>query len=118
MRTYITLLCLVFQLLLPAYLIADDTVDFNLDVRPILSNKCILCHGPDPEGVQAGLRLDIRDAAIKELESGSTAIVPGKPDQSELIARVLSEDEDVRMPPADHGARLDAREVDILSRWV
>ncbi|MEZ6130344.1 MAG: DUF1553 domain-containing protein [Planctomycetaceae bacterium] len=93
-------------------------VDFNRDVRPILSNKCILCHGPDPEGLQAGLRLDLRDVAVKELESGSTAIVPGKPEDSELIARVTSADADLRMPPAEHGAALTAAEVDVLTRWI
>lgn len=93
-------------------------VDFNLDVRPILSNNCLLCHGPDPEGVQAGLRLDSRDAATIELDSGMTAVVPGKPAESELIARILSDDEDLRMPPTDHGAALTPEQVDILKRWI
>ncbi len=93
-------------------------VDFNLQVRPILSNKCLLCHGPDPEGVQAGLRFDLRDAAIAELESGITAIVPGKPELSEMIARVVAEDEDIRMPPSEHGARLTPAEVQILRDWI
>ncbi|MFY9254245.1 MAG: DUF1553 domain-containing protein [Fuerstiella sp.] len=118
MRTIIALLCLMFQLSHATVLLAADEVDFNLDVRPILSNKCFLCHGPDPEGLQAGLRLDIRDAAISELDSGETAIVPGQPDESEMIARILTTDEDLRMPPADHGARLTEREVGILRRWI
>lgn len=97
--------------------VAED-IDFNLQVRPILSNKCLLCHGPDPEGVQAGLRFDLRAEAIAELDSGETAIVPGKPELSEAIARVLSEDEDIRMPPPDHGARLTTDEVRILKDWI
>lgn len=97
--------------------IAAD-IDFNLQVRPILSNKCLLCHGPDPDGVQAGLRFDLRDAAIAKLESGTTAIVPGQPELSEMIARIASEDADVRMPPAEHGARLTAAEVQILRDWI
>ncbi|MCR9202249.1 MAG: DUF1553 domain-containing protein [Planctomycetaceae bacterium] len=97
---------------------AAQEIDFNLDVRPILSNNCLLCHGPDPEGVQAGLRLDSREAATSELDSGMTAVVPGKPADSELIARILSDDEDLRMPPADHGAALTPRQVDVLKRWI
>lgn len=93
-------------------------IDFNSDVRPILSNNCLLCHGPDESGLEAGLRLDNRDIATKPLESGKTAVVPGKPDASELIARISSDDEDVRMPPADHGAKLSAKEIAILRQWI
>ena len=93
-------------------------IDFNNDVRPILSNKCLLCHGPDPEGLQAGLRLDKADGATSKLDSGMTAVVPGKPAQSELIARITSDDEDLRMPPADHGAKLNSAEVDVLRQWI
>ena len=122
MRTSIACFCVALylsQAVLQS--VADDidfNIDFNLDVRPILSNKCLLCHGPDPASVQAGLRLDLRGAAVTELESGTTAIVAGKPEHSELIARITSADEDIRMPPADHGARLSAHEVDILRQWV
>ncbi|MEQ9408361.1 MAG: DUF1553 domain-containing protein [Fuerstiella sp.] len=95
-----------------------DKVDFNRDVRPILSNNCLLCHGPDPDGLQAGLRLDKSDIATAELESGATAIVPGQPDASELMARITTDDEDLRMPPPEHGARLSAHEIDTLRRWI
>lgn len=95
-----------------------EDIDFNLDVRPILSNKCFLCHGPDPEGVQAGLRLDVRESAIAELDSGEVAVVPGKPEVSELIGRITTDDEDLRMPPADHGAKLTEKEVAVLKAWV
>src|SRR5262245_47845337 len=74
---------------------AEDRVQFNRDVRPILSDKCFQCHGPDARKRQAELRLDLRDAAV---EKG--AIAPGKPGQSELIRRILSHDPDERMPPA------------------
>ena len=97
---------------------ADDEVDFNRDVRPILSEKCLLCHGPDVDSQEAGLRLDRREAAIGVLESGDTAIVPGKPQQSALLQRVTTSDEDLRMPPSDHGARLTPAEIDILTRWI
>ncbi|APZ91294.1 DUF1553 domain-containing protein [Fuerstiella marisgermanici] len=102
---------------LPAFVNAAE-IDFNKDVRPIFSNKCLLCHGPDPEGLQAGLRLDDRKSATAELDSGETAIVPGKPELSELIARITTDDEDLRMPPADHGAKLSPDEIAILKQWV
>src|SRR5690606_15880125 len=81
--------------------VAAEVPSFNRDVRPILSDKCYFCHGPDSNQRQAGLRLDVRDSALSELDSGATAIVPGKPAESELIRRVVSTDEFEQMPPAD-----------------
>ncbi|HEY5310892.1 MAG TPA: DUF1553 domain-containing protein, partial [Pirellulales bacterium] len=92
--------------------------DFNRDIRPILSKHCFACHGPDEKHREAGLRLDVRDAATGELDSGSTAIVPAKPAQSELLARVKSTDPDVRMPPPNIGPALDADEVAQIERWI
>lgn len=97
---------------------AADAVRYNRDVRPILSDNCFACHGPDKAGQKAGLRLDIRDAAIAPIESGSTAIVPGKVAESELIARILSDDADVVMPPPASHKKLTAAQKDILKRWV
>ena len=94
-------------------LIAADEIDFNRDVRPILSNKCLLCHGPDLDSLEADLRLDVRSSAVESL-----AIVPGEPAESELISRIESTDDDMRMPPAEHGKKLDQREIDILSKWI
>ena len=88
------------------------------NVRPILSNNCLLCHGPDEEGLEAGLRLDQKESATKELDSGEVAVVPGKSKLSELIARVTTDDEDLRMPPADHGARLTADQIEVLRQWI
>ncbi len=109
-------ICLV--LLAPAVAVANDAVDFNRDVRSILSGKCLLCHGPDEGTREAGLRLDERSAAIGELDSGSFAVVPGDSDASELIARVETDDEDLRMPPVDAGERLTDEEIGVLRRWV
>lgn len=94
--------------------------DFNWDVRPILSNNCFQCHGPDEEGRKAELRLDVRDAAIAPLADapGRAAIVPGAPDESELIRRVSSADPDVVMPPPDTHRTLTAADIDVLRRWI
>ena len=93
-------------------------VDFSRDVRPLLSQHCYACHGPDSGSREAGLRLDRADAALAELESGATAIVPGKPEASELIARITTNDADLRMPPAASGHTLSDEEIDVLRRWI
>jgi hypothetical protein len=103
--------------LIPA-VVAEQPVEFNRDVRPILSNKCLACHGPDDLQRQAGLRLDEASIATAELESGSIAIVPGDPDASELIIRITHEDESQRMPPAEFGKSLTKAEIDLLRRWI
>ena len=94
-------------------------VDFNRDVRPILSDNCFLCHGPDEANRKGGLRLDQRNGAFAATESGEKAIVSGAPDASELIRRVLSDDSDVVMPPpASKKPRLTKPQVEILRRWI
>jgi hypothetical protein len=111
-------ICSILPLCLLLWPLQAQQVDFNRDVRSILSNNCLLCHGPDEEGLQAGLRLDQRERAIAELESGATAIVPGDPGASELLERVGSQDPDLRMPPADSGKQLSETEIDVLRRWI
>ncbi|MDA1200819.1 MAG: hypothetical protein O3C39_03975, partial [Planctomycetota bacterium] len=86
------------------------TPDFNHDVRPVLSNRCFKCHGPDEDNQEAGLRLDLREAAISELDSGERAIVPGHANASELIARITSDDADLVMPPPHTKVLLSAAE--------
>jgi len=97
---------------------ADGGVDFNRDVRPILSDKCFRCHGPDDQTREAGLRLDQRDAALKVLDSGETAIVPGQPDASRLVERIRSTDPAELMPPAEINKPLTDKEMDVLQRWI
>lgn len=93
---------------------AEERLRFNRDVRPILSDKCYFCHGPDAGKRKADLRLDERQSALD-----STAIVPGRSDDSELLRRVLSDDPAECMPPpATKLGRLSAAEVQILRRWI
>ena len=97
---------------------AAEKVDFARDVRPILSNRCFKCHGPD-EGARKGkLRLDDREAALGEGKSGEIAIVPGKAADSELVKRLHAEDPDDRMPPASAKMELSDREKRILEQWI
>ncbi|MFM8414099.1 MAG: PSD1 and planctomycete cytochrome C domain-containing protein [Planctomycetota bacterium] len=92
--------------------------DFSRDVRPILSNRCFKCHGPDEENQEAGLRLDLRAAALRELDSGARAIVPGHADASELVARITSDDPDLVMPPPHTKVSLSDDEKRILTAWI
>ncbi|ADB16899.1 protein of unknown function DUF1549 [Pirellula staleyi DSM 6068] len=93
-------------------------IDFVKQVRPILSDRCFRCHGPDSGTREAGLRLDERKSAITALDSGETAIIPGKPDESELIKRLLATDHDVVMPPPETGKKVSAAEVATLRQWI
>ncbi|MFO0897281.1 MAG: PSD1 and planctomycete cytochrome C domain-containing protein [Pirellulales bacterium] len=95
-----------------------QAVDFTRDVRPILSGRCFKCHGPDDAAREANLRLDQREAALAEADSGLAAIVPGIPEESELVRRILAEDEGERMPPPSAPHPLTDAEKDILTRWV
>ena len=93
-------------------------VDFNRDVRPILSDKCFACHGPDAKHVEGELRLDLREVATKRNGEGRVAIVPGKPEASELVRRISSADADERMPPEKSHKRLSPAERRLLARWI
>jgi len=98
---------------------AVEPIVFNRDVRPILSDTCFHCHGPDEKNRKAGLRLDLTETAFKPSKSGLTPIVPGKPDESEVLARVLLDhgDDDV-MPPHDSGKTLTAEQKQTLRQWI
>lgn len=97
---------------------ADQKIEFNRDVRPILSNNCFLCHGPDPKHREGGLRLDQRDGAIAKLESGHAGIVPGDLSVSEVVRRITSQNPDEQMPPKASGKSLTAAEIKILKQWI
>ena len=99
-------------------LAAAAPIDFNRDVRPILSDHCYACHGPDEEKRKAGLRLDQKESALGELKSGSRAIVPGDLAHSALVERVTSTDPDEVMPPPKEGKSLSKEQINTLVAWV
>jgi hypothetical protein len=92
---------------------ATDRLEFNRDVRPILSDNCFYCHGPDANHRQADLRLDVRESAVAH-----KAITPENPDLSELVQRVLSSDPEHLMPPPTSNKKLSERDKEILKRWI
>ncbi len=96
---------------------AERSPDFGRQVRPILAKHCFPCHGPDPEARESGLRLDLAAAATADL-GGYAAIVPGDAGHSQLIARVTSDDAQLRMPPAESHPPLSANEIETLRRWI
>ena len=96
----------------------EERVVFNRDVRPILSDTCFHCHGFDPKSRKAGLRLDLREEAIKETENGIIPIVPGNPAGSAFIERVFSSDPEDVMPPVKAHKELTAAQKETLRRWV
>ncbi|MCA9018179.1 MAG: c-type cytochrome, partial [Planctomycetaceae bacterium] len=93
-------------------------VDFNRDIRPILSKNCFHCHGPDAETREAGLRLDQRSSAIAKLESDEHAIVPNNAEKSELVQRIITSDESLVMPPPDVGEKLTASQIAKIKAWI
>ncbi len=109
---------LLVALVIPiASVAADRPVDFARDIRPLLSDKCFFCHGPDPNHREADLRLDVREDVFAD-RGGYAAVVPGKLDESELIARITSDDESMKMPPPDSHKELTAEQIALIKRWV
>lgn len=107
-RPALTLLCAAV-----AALPAAEPVEFNRDIRPILSDNCFACHGHDASHRKAKLRLDVREAALAK-----EAFVPGKPEASELVKRLFLTDPDEVMPPPDSHKTLTAEQKELLRRWV
>ena len=97
---------------------AEPVPDYNRDIRPILSNYCYTCHGPDEQKRQTELRLDQRESAFAKVNTGIVAVVPGRSAESELYARIISTQEGVRMPPADSGKALSAAQIKLIKDWI
>ena len=126
---YITLFAILIILILgcsrssvdPALLGSlPAVVDYNYHIKPILSDRCYTCHGPDENKREAGLRLDTKDGFYVPLESSSSkrAVVPGKSHKSELIRRIFLEDPEEYMPPPESNLTLNDYEKALLERWV
>ncbi len=93
-------------------------VDFNQDIQPIMADTCFRCHGFDEKARKAKLRLDIREEALKPTKSGDVPIVPGRPDQSEVIRRLFTDDADDRMPPDSLHKPLSPEQKEMFRRWI
>lgn len=122
----ITILCIPFCAL-PSAVARDpdkvspgkvSLVDFDRQIRPILSETCFTCHGPDGNQRKAGLRMDRKDSAFGKLESGATAVVPGNPAESEMIRRITSASEDSIMPPPEAEKKLTQAQIELLTSWI
>ncbi|MEZ6139911.1 MAG: DUF1553 domain-containing protein [Zavarzinella sp.] len=108
----------VAGLLLVSCLHAADKLEYNQHIRPILADSCFACHGPDSAARKAGLRLDLAEFATKGGDSGTAAIVPGKPMESELYLRMISTDRTEMMPPPSSHKVLKLEQKEIIKRWI
>src|SRR5438552_7375590 len=93
-------------------------IDFNRQIRPLLSENCFACHGPDENKRKAKLRLDTKQGAFAPLRDGSFAIIPGKPGESRLIERITAAEDSQRMPPVKSGKHLTTPQIDLLRQWI
>src|SRR5256885_3029989 len=118
-RCILSLLFGAFASIVPTTLLAAEKLQFNRDIRPILSDRCFKCHGPDKAARKAGLRLDIAQEAYAERKkSGKHAIVPGKPDQSLVYRKIFSSDADDQMPPPESNLSLTKAEKEKIRLWI
>lgn len=97
-----------------------EKIDFNYHIKPILSDRCFACHGPDVNKREGGLRLDLADSALAAIgeDKDHYAIVPGKSNKSALVERILSKDPEIMMPPPESNLKLSENEIALLTRWV
>src|SRR5579872_570067 len=101
-----------------AFAADSSRVSFNRDIRPIMSDTCFRCHGPDKSSRLAGMRLDIRAEALKPLSDGSVPIVPGDPEKSAIVQRVFAPSAAKRMPPQYAHKDLTDKQKETIRRWV
>ncbi len=97
---------------------AAARIDFNRDIRPVMADTCFRCHGFDANTRKAGVRLDLRSEALKPSKSGAVPIAPGDPEKSELVRRLFSEEEGVRMPPPEIHKELTPAQKETFRRWI
>jgi len=111
-KTIVFVCCCLFAITLRSASSAQHEVDFNRDVRPILADKCFLCHGPDEAARKADLRLDVEEDAHQH------AMVPNSLDDSEAWQRIISQDKDTVMPPPESHKDLSDNEKAVIKRWI
>jgi len=104
-------------LLFSLSVLSAEDIRFNRDIRPILSENCFFCHGQDPKHREADLRLDQRDEAIKD-NDGVFAIIPGHPEKSEILKRMVSHDADDQMPPPESNRKVTPAQIELIRRWI
>ncbi len=97
---------------------AEEKISYNRQIRPLLSDQCFTCHGPDANKRKGKLRLDIREEAMKPAKSDAVAIVPGKPEESELITRIYETEEDEIMPPLKTHKSLSKDQKELIRQWI
>lgn len=114
----ISVIAILLQSLALSAEAAEARLRFNRDIRPIMSDTCFHCHGPDKNARKGGLRLDIREEALKPGKSGEIPIVPGKPEESEIIKRIFTSDADDLMPPDEAHKELTPAQKEAFRRWV
>ena len=102
----------------PATRASEPPVSFNRDLRPIFSDTCFRCHGPDKSGRQAGMRLDVREEALRKTRSGVRPIVPGNPEESEVVRRIFSTEPAEVMPPEEAHKSLTVQQKELIKRWI
>src|SRR5262249_24817363 len=97
---------------------SNSKIDFRRDIRPILSENCFACHGPDEKQRKAKFRLDTKAGAFADLRDGDKAIVPGKPGESMLIERITATNKSKTMPPTKSGKSLKPDQIALLKQWI
>ena len=95
-----------------------DKIEYNRDIRPLLSENCLACHGPDPGSRKAGLRLDTRESLFGQTKDEGPVVVPGKPEQSALWKRLVHTDPDELMPPPESHKELKPAQKEVIRRWI
>ena len=117
--TLVLLVCWATSGTAQAQATKSPSIDFNRDIRPILSDRCFQCHGPNEASRQGDFRLDLQSSAFGKTSSGAHPITPGKPANSAILKKLLTEDEQERMPPADSGKPpLTATQVELIRNWI
>ena len=111
---------LVLFFILPSWLFSADTIDFNRQIRPILSDKCFFCHGPDAHEIKGDLQLHTFELATQKLgkKKNRQALIPGDPENSEIWKRIVTNDEDDIMPPEESHKSLKPEEKELLKKWI